>query len=105
MLEVVSGTEDLADFFHGKHLWKFSRSSPDTVSDGYLFFGHVFVEKAKPGKNTVAAIGGIALVLFEIEKIILDFFFSHLIRGLIIEPGIPCDSGKVGPLCVMGEIF
>jgi len=57
MLEVVGGTDDLADFLHGKDLWKFSRRPPDAVGDGYLFFGYVFVEKAKSGKNTVAAVG------------------------------------------------
>jgi len=105
MLEVVGGTEDLADFFHGKDLWKFSSRLADAVDDGDFFFGHVFVEKAKAGKNAVAAVGCIALVLFKIQKIILDLFFGHLVRGLIIEPGDPCDSGKIRLPGVMGEVL
>ncbi len=105
MLEVVGATEDLADFFHGKDLWKFSSRPADAVSDGNFFFGHIFVQKAKSGKNAIAAVGCIALVLFKIQKIILDLFFGHLVRGLIIEPGDPCDSGKVAPLGVMREVL
>jgi hypothetical protein len=105
VFEVFRGTDNLPDFLHGKDLWKFSCRPPDAVGDGYLIFGHVFAEKAKSGKNAVAAVGCIALVMFEIEKIILDFLFGHLIRRLIIEPGNTCDSGKVGPLCVMGEVL
>ena len=76
MLEVVRGTDDLPDFFHCKHLRKFSCRPPDAVGDGYFFFSHVFVEKTKSGKNAVAAVGCIALVMFKVEKIILDFLFS-----------------------------
>ena len=75
MLEVVGGTEDLADFFHGKHLWKFSRRSPDAVSDGYFFFGCVFVEKAKPGKPTVAAFVSAFWLKFELDQIPIELLF------------------------------
>lgn len=105
MLEVVRGTDDLPDFFHCQDLWKFSHRPADAVGDGYLIFGHVFIKKANTSKNAVAAIGCIALVMLKIEKIILYFFFGQLIRRLIIEPGDPCDIGKVCLLCVIGEIL
>ena len=105
MLEVVRAAEDLADFFHCKDLWKFSGNSADAVGDGYLIFGHVFVKKAKSGKNAVAAVRCIAFVLFKIEKIILDLFFGYLVRGLVIKPGDSCDSVQIRPLGVMGEVL
>ena len=82
MLEIVRGTDDLPDFLHGEDLWKFSRRPSDAVGDGYLLFSHVFAEKAKSGKNAVTAVGCNALVMFEIEKIILDFLCGHLIRAI-----------------------
>ena len=44
------------------------------------------------------------LVALEIEKVVLYFFFGHLIRRLFVEPSDPSNSGKIGPLCVTRKV-
>jgi hypothetical protein len=104
MLEIVRGADDLPHILHDKDFGKFPRDSRDAVCDGYLILDDVFVKEAKSGKNAVATVGRNALVVFEIEKIILDFFRGHLIRGLIIESGDPCNSSQIRPLSVRRKV-
>jgi len=71
----------------------------------HLIFNDIFVKETKSGKNTAAAVGCNAFIVFEIEKIILDFFPAHLIRGLIIEPGDPCNRFQIRPLGVRRKVL
>jgi hypothetical protein len=78
-LRFFAGADDLPNILHGKDLGKLTGRSSDVVGDGYLFFGHMFVEKTKTAKNAVAAVGSDALIQFEIKEIVLDLFLSHLV--------------------------
>ena len=60
--------------------------------------------KRPEGANSATAVGRITLFKFEIEKVILDFFFGEFVWRLVVEPSHSSNRRKIGLLCVTRKI-
>lgn len=69
------------------HRWQFGGLSTDTVVKGGLSIGHMIVKKSQSGHHSGTGAGGIALIVFQIQKVILDHLLGERIRRLLIVPG------------------
>jgi hypothetical protein len=85
MFDVLGAVDNLPDLIFGEHVGKLARFLTQTETDLKVLIQNVFVEKVQAGQNEAATGGSIALIVFQIEQIVLDHLLGDgFRRGLIV---------------------